>query len=105
MEALFVHLMEWGQEQGYRWFVLGMAPLSGFEDSPVASLWNRVGAFLYQHGESVYNFQGLRGLQGQVQPRLGAALPGLPRRSTPAAHHGRRVGARGGRLPAEFFRK
>ena len=31
MEALFVHLMRWGKEQGYDWFELGMAPLSGFE--------------------------------------------------------------------------
>ena len=31
----------WGKSQGYRWFSLGMAPLSGFEQSPVAPLWNR----------------------------------------------------------------
>ena len=52
MEALFVHVMRWGKEQGYRWFSLGMAPLSGFERSPVAPLWNRLGAFLYEHGEA-----------------------------------------------------
>ena len=37
MEALFVHLMTWGKEQGYQWFGLGMAPMAGFETSPVAS--------------------------------------------------------------------
>ena len=68
MEALFVHLMKWGKEQGYRRFALGMAPLSGFEDSPVASLWNRLGAFLYEHGESVYNFQGLRAYKDKFNP-------------------------------------
>jgi phosphatidylglycerol lysyltransferase len=68
MEALLVHLMQWGKEQGYRWFALGMAPLSGFEDSPVASFWNRVGAFLYEHGESVYNFQGLRAYKDKFNP-------------------------------------
>lgn len=68
MESLFVHLIRWGQGQGYRWFALGMAPLSGFEDSPVATFWNRLGAFLYEHGESVYNFQGLRAYKGKFDP-------------------------------------
>jgi phosphatidylglycerol lysyltransferase len=68
MEALLVHLMKWGHEHGYHWFVLGMAPLSGFEQSPVASLWNRLGAFLYEHGESIYNFQGLRAYKEKFDP-------------------------------------
>ena len=45
-----------------------MAPLSGFETSPVASLWNRFGAFLYEHGESVYDFQGLRAFKEKFDP-------------------------------------
>lgn len=68
MEALFVHMMMWGKEQGYHRFALGMAPLSGFEDSPVASLWNRLGAFLYEHGESIYSFQGLRAYKDKFNP-------------------------------------
>jgi len=68
MEALFVHLMLWGRQHGYRWFCLGMAPLSGFEQSPVASLWNRMGAFIYEHGESLYNFQGLRAYKDKFNP-------------------------------------
>jgi phosphatidylglycerol lysyltransferase len=68
MEALFVHLMQWGKEQGYQWFALGMAPLSGFEQSPVAPLWNRIGAFLYDHGKAVYNFQGLRAYKEKFNP-------------------------------------
>ena len=68
MEALFVHLMKWGHEQGYQRFALGMAPLSGFEDSAVASLWNRLGAFLYEHGEAIYNFQGLRAYKDNFNP-------------------------------------
>ena len=68
MEALFVHLLEWGRQQGYRWFALGMAPLSGFESSPLASMWNRLGAFLYEHGEAVYNFHGLRAYKEKFHP-------------------------------------
>lgn len=68
MEALFVHLMIWGKAQGYRWFALGMAPMSGFETSPVASVWNRLGAFIYAHGDSLYSFQGLRAYKEKFNP-------------------------------------
>ena len=60
MDGLFVHLLRWGKAQGYARFSLGMAPLSGFEQSAVGPLWSRLGSFLYQHGERFYNFQGLR---------------------------------------------
>ena len=68
MEALFVHMMKWGKDQGYRRFGLGMAPLSGFEDSPLASLWNRLGTFMYEHGDAIYNFQGLRAYKDKFKP-------------------------------------
>lgn len=68
MEALFVHTMQWCREQGYRTFTLGMAPLSGFERSPVAPFWNRLGTFVYEHGESLYNFQGLRAYKEKFHP-------------------------------------
>ena len=68
MEPLFVHMLKWGKEQGYQWFSFGMAPLSGFEASPVAPLWNRIGAFLYEHGEAFYNFQGLRAYKEKFDP-------------------------------------
>jgi phosphatidylglycerol lysyltransferase len=71
MEVLFVHMMQWGKDHGYRWFALGMAPLSGFETSPVATLWNRLGALLYRHGESFYNFQGVRAYKEKFNPVWG----------------------------------
>jgi phosphatidylglycerol lysyltransferase len=68
MEALFTHLMIWGRAQGYRWFVLGMAPMSGFEASPIAPLWARAGRLLYEHGTPIYNFQGLRAFKDKFDP-------------------------------------
>ena len=68
MEALFANLLQWAKAQEYEWFVLGMAPLSGIEESPAASLWNRLGAFLYRHGESMYHFQGLRAYKQKFDP-------------------------------------
>jgi len=68
MEALFVHMLLWGKREGYRWFSLGMAPMSGFEQSPVAPVSTRLGIFLYEHGESVYKFQGLRAYKEKFNP-------------------------------------
>lgn len=68
MEALFLHLMLWGKEEGYRRFDLGMAPLSGLEISAVAPAWTRLGHFLYQQGETFYNFQGLRAYKEKFHP-------------------------------------
>jgi phosphatidylglycerol lysyltransferase len=68
METLLAQLMKWGQGEGFQWFALGMAPLSGFERSPAASLWNRLGAFVFEHGGAVYNFQGLRAFKERFDP-------------------------------------
>ena len=54
--------------QGYSWFSLGMAPLSGFEDRTLAPAWSRFGAFLFRHGENFYNFQGLRAYKEKFDP-------------------------------------
>src|SRR4030095_14255299 len=68
MEALFVHLLKGGKEQGYEWYALGMAPMSGVEKSPVAPLWSRLGMLLYEHGGALYNFQGLRAFKQKFNP-------------------------------------
>jgi len=68
IEALLVHVLAWGKAQGYQWFALGMAPMSGFESSPVAPLWARAGRFLYTHGEGLYRFQGLRAYKEKFNP-------------------------------------
>jgi phosphatidylglycerol lysyltransferase len=81
MEYLFINMLLWGKQQGYRWFNLGMAPLSGLEDRALAPLWNRLGAFIFRHGENFYNFQGLRQYKDKFdpvwQPKYLAAPGGL----------------------------
>jgi phosphatidylglycerol lysyltransferase len=68
MDYLFIRLMLWGRAEGYRWFNLGMAPLSGLENRALAPLWHRMGSFLYRHGESFYNFEGLRRYKDKFDP-------------------------------------
>ena len=85
MDFLFIELMLWGRAQGYRWFNLGMAPLSGLEAHRLAPAWHKVGRFIYRHGEDFYNFDGLRQYKEKFFPEWRArylAAPGrlaLPR--------------------------
>ncbi len=68
MDYLFTELMVWGKQQGYAWFNLGMAPLSGLEDRVLAPFWSRAGAMVFRHGEHFYNFQGLRHYKDKFGP-------------------------------------
>jgi phosphatidylglycerol lysyltransferase len=68
MDALFAEMMSWGAEQGFQWFSLGAAPFSGLENHQLASLWNRIGGFAYEHGERFYNFEGLRAFKQKFDP-------------------------------------
>ena len=45
-----------------------MAPLAGLEHRTLAPLWTRAGAFLFRHGETFYNFQGLRRYKDKFDP-------------------------------------
>ncbi|HSB55826.1 MAG TPA: bifunctional lysylphosphatidylglycerol flippase/synthetase MprF [Gemmatimonadales bacterium] len=68
MTYLFVQLMVWGRAEGYRWFNLGMAPLSGLGSRALAPLWHRLGAFVFRHGENFYRFKGLREYKSRFDP-------------------------------------
>jgi phosphatidylglycerol lysyltransferase len=68
MDYLFVELMAWGAGEGFRWFNLGMAPLSGLEGRSLAPLWTRLGGLLFRHGENIYNFRGLRQFKEKFAP-------------------------------------
>jgi phosphatidylglycerol lysyltransferase len=68
MDFLFVHLMLWGKQEGYRCFNLGMAPLSGLENRPLAPFWSRMGALIFRYGEHFYNFQGIRDYKEKFDP-------------------------------------
>jgi phosphatidylglycerol lysyltransferase len=68
MEYIFIQLMLWGRQEGYRWFNLGMAPFSGLEAHRFAPSWSRFGAFVFRHGEHFYNLQGLRHYKEKFSP-------------------------------------
>jgi phosphatidylglycerol lysyltransferase len=68
MDYLFINLMLWGKQEGYKVFNLGMAPLSGLDRYPLELLWNRIGAFIFHRAEYFYNFQGVRAYKNKFNP-------------------------------------
>jgi phosphatidylglycerol lysyltransferase len=61
-----------------------MAPLSGIESTSSSPLWHRVADTIYERGERLYDFQGLRAWKNKFDPvwqprylasRSGIALP------------------------------
>jgi len=68
MDYLFVELMAWGAREGYAAFDFGMAPLAGLDDRPLAPMMSRVGRLIFDRGEEVYNFQGVRRYKDKYDP-------------------------------------
>jgi phosphatidylglycerol lysyltransferase len=48
---------------------LGMAPLGGLEDRRLAPALARLGALVFEHGNAVYGFEGLRAYKNKFGPR------------------------------------
>ncbi|WP_293676262.1 phosphatidylglycerol lysyltransferase domain-containing protein [uncultured Phenylobacterium sp.] len=68
MDYLFVELINWGRAEGYAAFDFGMAPLSGLDDRPLAPTLSRVGRLIFDRGEEIYNFQGVRHYKSKYDP-------------------------------------
>ncbi len=81
MDYMLVECMLWGKAQGFRWFNLGMAPLSGLEEHALAPTWHKLGRMVQRYGETFYNFGGLRKFKEKFdpvwRPRYLAAPDGL----------------------------
>jgi phosphatidylglycerol lysyltransferase len=68
MDFMFTSLMLFGKERGYQWFNLGMAPLASVGERRGAHSRERLANLLFQHGETWYNFQGLRQYKEKFSP-------------------------------------
>jgi len=68
MDVLLVRLLLHFQSEGYRHFDLGMAPLSGIAEHALAPHWHRLARLLFEHGESFYNFRGVRSFKDKFSP-------------------------------------
>ena len=68
MDFLFVSLIEYAREQGYREFNLGMAPLSGVGTTRFARADERIARLAYEYGNRLYNYKGLRSFKEKFHP-------------------------------------
>lgn len=68
MDALFAGLPVWARDAGYPWSEPGAAPFAGMTDHRLAGTWDRLGAYVYQHGDAVYDFEGLRVFKEKFDP-------------------------------------
>jgi phosphatidylglycerol lysyltransferase len=81
VDYMLIECLLWGRAQGFRWFNLGMAPLSGLEEHALAPTWHKLGRIVQRYGETFYNFEGLRKFKEKFnpvwRPRYLAAPDGL----------------------------
>jgi len=81
MEYLNISLAMWAKEQGFTYFCLGMAPLSGLENHALAPLWHKIGNTIFRIGGDFYNFEGVYFYKDKFNPKWEpvylAAPPGL----------------------------
>ncbi|MBX3482726.1 bifunctional lysylphosphatidylglycerol flippase/synthetase MprF [Phenylobacterium sp.] len=68
MDFLFIELMRWARAEGYQRFNLGLAPLAGLNEHPLAPLWHKVGGEVARRGARFYGFQGLRAFKAKFDP-------------------------------------
>lgn len=68
MELLFTRVLLHFKAAGFAAFSLGMAPLAGLSDSPMAPLWHKLGRAAFEHGNAFYNFHGLRAFKAKFDP-------------------------------------
>jgi phosphatidylglycerol lysyltransferase len=68
MDYMLIECMLWGKAQGFQWFNLGMAPLSGLEEHALAPAWHKIGRMVTRYGEMFYSFEGLRKYKEKFNP-------------------------------------
>jgi phosphatidylglycerol lysyltransferase len=68
MDFLFTRIIEWGRDEGYIWFNLGMAPLSGVGNIRYARPDERLARLAYDYGSHLYNYKGLRSFKEKFHP-------------------------------------
>ena len=68
IDYMLIHTMLWGKQEGFEWFNLGMAPLSGMNEHDFSPGWNKLADFVYTYGENIYGFKKVRRYKSQFNP-------------------------------------
>lgn len=67
-DYLLTELLLWSKKEGYRDFNLGLAPLSEINEKKMEPRWAKFADQLYDYGEHLYNFEGLRHHKEKFNP-------------------------------------
>lgn len=68
MDFLLVGVIEWAKQAGYARLDIGMTPLAGLSFARYAPALSKIGATIYDIGEEVYGFRGLRAYKAKFGP-------------------------------------
>ncbi|MBC2605389.1 bifunctional lysylphosphatidylglycerol flippase/synthetase MprF [Pelagicoccus albus] len=68
MEFLFVELIKWSQEEGFVFFDLRVAPLSGITVGNSVPFAHKLLDVVFNHGENFYGFKGIRSYKERFSP-------------------------------------
>jgi phosphatidylglycerol lysyltransferase len=68
MRFVLIEMMLWARSEGFIWFDLGMASLSGLTVHRGAPIWNQLAVAIRGYGERFYNFQGIREFKEWFHP-------------------------------------
>jgi phosphatidylglycerol lysyltransferase len=79
MDYLFLRLMIHGKEKGFKRFNLGMAPLASVGEVRWARPFERLAHLFFRHGETWYNYQGIRRYKEKFDPTWEPRYMAYPR--------------------------
>lgn len=68
MDGLYLHMLLWSKEQGYKKFNMGMATLSNVGQLHYSYLRERLAGRVFEHFNGLYRFQGLRKYKAKYNP-------------------------------------
>jgi phosphatidylglycerol lysyltransferase len=68
MDFLFVSLLQWAKDNGYRSFSLGLSALSGIGEHSNDPAIERALHYIYEHIDQFYNFKGLHAFKSKYHP-------------------------------------
>lgn len=68
MDGLYLHMLLWGKEKGYKAFNMGMATLSNVGQLDYSYPRERIAGRVFEHFNGLYRFQGLRRYKEKYGP-------------------------------------
>lgn len=68
MDMMFISIINWAKENGYKYFDLGLSPLSNVGNSIFASKKEKAAKLAYKYANKLYGFQGLRKFKNKYNP-------------------------------------